>query len=220
MTTRRTAGNPERRCILCGMSGTTGPMIRLVFAPDGKVMPDLAESLPGRGAWICADRVALEEAVAKKRLTGALARARKAPVKPDQIPGDLPERIDRLLTARVTGRLGLERKAGRLVTGYEKVQAHLVSGRAVLLIEAVDGAEDGRRKLRAKAREDVIIAAVLDRTELGLALGRENVVHAAVEHGGGADRLVREMKRLAAWRGQPLGPQVKSGRNDGFPAHA
>lgn len=220
MTTRQTVDEPERRCILCGVSGSTGPMIRFAFAPDGEVTPDLAESLPGRGVWVCADRAALEEAIAKKRLIGALARSRKAAVRPDQVPDDLPARIDRLLAARVAGRLGLERKAGRLITGYEKVLAHLVSGRTALLIEAVDGAEDGRRKLRAKAQEDVIVAAVLDRNEMGLALGRENVVHAAVERGGGADRLVREMKRLAAWRGQPLGPQAKSGRNDGLLAHA
>jgi ribosomal protein L7Ae-like RNA K-turn-binding protein len=95
------------------------------------------------------------------------------------------------------------------VTGFEKVRARLESGRASVLIEAADGAEDGRRKLRAKAFGDVTVAAVLSRNELGLALGRENVVHAAVERGGGADRLVREMKRLAAWRSQPLGPHLK-----------
>lgn len=211
MGVRRRNDAPERRCILCGESGFAGRMIRFVLAPDGMVTPDLAESLPGRGFWICADGAALEKAMAKRRFAGAVARSLKGPVGPQQIPPDLPERIDSLLMARVTGRLGLEKRAGRLVTGFEKVLSQLVSGRAALLIEAADGAEDGRRKLRAKAPEGINIAALLNRTDLGLALGRENVVHAAVERGGGVDRLVCEMKRLAAWRGQPLGLQPKGG---------
>jgi predicted RNA-binding protein YlxR (DUF448 family)/ribosomal protein L7Ae-like RNA K-turn-binding protein len=183
-------------------------MIRLVMAPDEKLIPDLAESLPSRGVWIKADRASFEQALDKKRFIGAVARSLKRPITPAMVDRALPDLIDRLLLDRVTGRLGLEKRAGRLVTGFEKVRAALLSGRASILIEAVDGAADGRRKVRAAAGETVAIAALLDRTQLGLALGRENVVHAAVLKGTGATRLLCELERLALWRGQSLAPAL------------
>ncbi|GER02138.1 DNA-binding protein [Iodidimonas gelatinilytica] len=209
---------PERRCVLSGDTGAKETMIRFVMAPDGHLVPDLAESLPGRGVWIKADRAAFEEGLLRRRFIGGVARSLKQSVTPDMVDADLPDRIDRLLVNRVTGRLGLEKRAGRLVTGFEKVRAKVTSGRARILIEATDGAPDGRRKLRAAAGEAVAIVALLSRDQLGLALGGENVVHAAIMAGGGADRLLCEMNRLALWRGQSLFGALPDMRAEGVRA--
>lgn len=195
----------ERRCVLTRRCGPRDRMIRLVMAPGGTVVPDIDGRLPGRGAWISADRKALEAALAKGALAGALAHALKTRVRPAQIPADLPARIDSLLVGRACNRLGLERRAGRLVTGFEAVRQALVRRPVRVLLEARDAAADGCRKLRAQAGQDIAVVSLLTREQMSLALGRENVVHAAVENGGGAERLIRDLERLAAWRGAPDG---------------
>lgn len=179
-------------------------MIRLVQGPDGAMVPDLAETLPGRGVWIDADRMLIEAAIRDKSFYKGLSRSLKTGIGPREAPLELVERIGRLLMERVRSRLGLTNRAGEIVTGFEKTRERLKKGGVALLIEAEDAAYDGRRKLRAFAGEAVEIADILDRTQLGLALGRENVVHAAVNRGGGADALLRDLKRLAAFNGRPL----------------
>lgn len=183
---------PERRCIATGLSGPTARLIRFVLDPDGVPVPDLAERLPGRGVWLTAER-ALAEKVEKKNL---FARAFRQPV--PRVEG-LADRLETLLATRLIEVIGLARKAGQAVTGFEKVKAHLTSHRAGALIEAVDGAADGRRKLAALAGETPLIA-VLDRNELGLAFGREFAIHAALDAGGFADRALREARRLEGLR--------------------
>jgi len=195
---------PQRRCVLTGERGPRDAMIRFVQAPDGTILPDLAETLPGRGVWVTADREELETALQKGRLQRALARGLKRKLGPEQIPPDLADRIERLLLQRVQQRLGLERRAGRLALGFEGVKRGLETGRLGVLLEAGDGAWDGRRKLRALAGAEVTVVSSLSRSELSLALDRENVVHAGVDSGGGAQRLLRELERLARWRGWPL----------------
>jgi len=206
--TRLTAGDAnrgrpeqsERRCVLSRSSGPRERMIRLVRAPDGGIVPDIDENLPGRGVWIQTDRSALETAIGKGKAADAISRGLKTRVSPTQISADLPVRIDALLLERVRNRLGLERRAGRLVAGFEKVRQALRTRRVRVLLEASDGEHDGCRKLRALAAPDVVVAEALTRDQMSLALGRGNVVHAAVEHGGGAERLIREIDRLVAWR--------------------
>jgi len=201
--TGETEGRSERRCVLTRCCGPCDRMIRLVMAPDGVVVPDIDGSLPGRGAWISADREAFEAALAKGRLAGALAHGLKTRVAASQIPADMPVRIDSLLVGRVCNRLGLERRAGRLVAGFEAVRQALVRRPVRVLLEASDAAVDGRRKLRARSGPDIAVFSLLTRAQMSLALGRENVVHAAVENGGGAERLIRDLERLASWRGEP-----------------
>ncbi len=199
---RSERAGPERRCIATGESGPTDRLIRFVLSPDGEVVPDLSARLPGRGVWLTADRGLAERAV-NKRL---FARAFRAPVR---VADDLPARLEALLAERIVALIGLARQAGQAVTGAEKVRARILSGQAAVLFQARDGATGGRRKLAALARGvgDGRIAAVelLDSAELGLAFGREFAIHAALDTGGFATRLVAEARRLSGFRDVPPG---------------
>lgn len=179
-------------------------MIRFARAPAGEIVPDLAERLPGRGFRIHADRAAFEAALARGRFRAAAARALRAEVATDDVDADLAGRIEVLLRRRIADRIGLERRAGRVVAGFEKVAARLRKGGAAILLEARDGARDGIAKLRGLGGSGTVAVSLLDRDQLGLALGRENVVHAAVDAGKGADALLRDCRRLAAWENGPL----------------
>jgi hypothetical protein len=183
---------PERRCIATGESGDTERMIRFVLGPDGALVPDLAEKLPGRGAWLTAERALVEKVVAKR----LFSRAFRAGV---AAPPDLADRLEALLAGRLISLIALARKAGQAVCGFEKTREWLRSGRAGLLLEASDGAADGRAKLRRIA-PGVPVTGLLDARELGLAFGRDFAIHAALEAGGVADRAARESNRLAGFR--------------------
>ncbi len=193
---------PERRCIATGESGPTDCLIRFVLSPEGEVVPDLAAKLPGRGVWLTADRALAERAV-KKRL---FARGFRAQAK---VADDLADRLEALLVARTVALIGLARKAGQAITGAEKVRARIVSGQAAVLLQARDGAAGGRRKLAALARKagDGRIAQIelLDAAELGLAFGRDFAIHAALDTGGFAARLLGEAQRLSGFRDAPPG---------------
>lgn len=191
---------PLRRCLATRAVRPKAALLRFVIGPDGALVPDLAGKLPGRGLWVSADRAALELAV-KKNL---FAKAAEASVR---VPEDLAEEIVRLLRRRCLELIGLARGAGQAVAGFEKVREWLARGRAAVLLEASDGAADGRRRLQAaRARGEAIRAgepegpAVIDlftAAELAAALGREHVVHAALAAGGLARALETDAARLA-----------------------
>jgi uncharacterized protein len=185
---------PERRCIVTGARGCPAGLIRFVVSPDGAVVPDIAGKLPGRGFWVSADRDALETAV-KKRL---FARAARAPV---DVPPDLPEQVEAALVRRLVETIALARKAGEAVAGYEKVRDWLARGEAAALLQAADGSERGRTKLRPPAGPESHVTCLRGR-EMGMAFGREHVVHAALAAGGLCGRVVEEAARLARLRGQ------------------
>ncbi|MEM1346805.1 MAG: RNA-binding protein [Pseudomonadota bacterium] len=183
---------PERRCIASGVSGTTARLIRFVLGPDGTAVPDLAEKLPGRGAWLTADRALVEKAC-RKRLFSRAFRTQT------QAPEDLADRLEALLASRLIETLALARKAGQVVTGFEKTRERLTGQRAGALVQAFDGAPEGRAKLRRLAPELPLIA-VLGQAELGLAFGRDFAIHAALDKGGFARRALYEADRLAGLR--------------------
>jgi predicted RNA-binding protein YlxR (DUF448 family) len=183
---------PLRRCLVLGESGSTDPLVRFVLGPDGTVVPDLAERLPGRGAWVTAKAELLARACARN----LFARAFKAPVR---VPPDLVETVERGLAKRLIEALALARKAGLATAGFDAVKGRLKSGRVAALIEAADGAEGGRAKLRPLAGDAPLIDA-LTSAELGLAFGREFVIHAVLDSGGAADRAIREQQRLCGFR--------------------
>lgn len=197
---RREKAGPERRCIATGESGATGRLIRFALSPEGDVVPDLAARLPGRGAWLAAERELVERAV-KKRL---FARAFRAQV---NVAGDLPDRLEALLAERMVALIGLARKAGQAITGAEKVRARIRSGAAGVLVQARDGAAGGRRRMAALARAAgegrIGVVELLDSPELGLAFGREFAIHAALDAGGFAARLMAEARRLSGFREAP-----------------
>ncbi|HEY1559359.1 MAG TPA: RNA-binding protein [Caulobacteraceae bacterium] len=199
------AAERRRRDISTGQSQGEEGLIRFVAGPDGQVAPDLGRKLPGRGVWVAADRAAIETAAKK----GLFARAAKTKIaaRPETAP-TLADEVERLICARLLAGLGMARKAGDLVTGFEKVLAAVGAGRVAVLIEAADGAADGRRKLLAAARRQAkqpLLAGMFTAAELGLALGEENVIHSAFLAGRGADRWTADVRRLAGFR--PLLPE-------------
>jgi len=191
----------QRRDIVSGEVMDEDRLIRFAAAPDGAVVPDLARKLPGRGLWVAADRASVETAARK----GLFSRAAKTKLTPG---ADLADRVEALLMRRLLDGLGLARRAGSLTCGFEKVQSALRAGKAAWLIEASDGAADGRRKIAALARHmdpAPEMIGVFSSAELDLALGGENVIHSAFLAGRGADRWGQDVLRLAGFR--PLWPQ-------------
>jgi uncharacterized protein len=183
---------PERRCIVTGETGAKSGLIRFGVGPEGQVVPDILARLPGRGFYVSADRKAIEKAAAK----GLFARAAKAPV---TVPAGLVDQVEALLSRRVTDLISLARKAGDAVTGFEKVKDWLVKGTAVVLIQASDGSERGKTKLRPPEGENRFIGCLTAR-ELGLSFGREHAIHGALSAGGLTIRVVEEAARLAGLR--------------------
>lgn len=198
----------ERRDVVSGEVMEEARLIRFVAGPDGQVVPDLARKLPGRGIWVAANREAVA-AAAKKNL---FARSAKAPLK---AAPDLADQVERLLRQRVLASLGLAKRGGDLTSGFEKVSAAISSGKAAWLIEASDGAADGRRKILALARKATPppgLVGVFGAAELGLALGLENVIHTAFLAGRAAGRWAEDVRRLEGfspllpedWREEPV----------------
>jgi predicted RNA-binding protein YlxR (DUF448 family) len=190
----------ERRDLASGEVMDEDRLIRFVIGPGDVIVPDLARKLPGRGLWSAANRAAVEAAA-----KGAFARAAKAKV---QAPADLADQVEGLLARRLLEGLGLARRAGALSFGFDKVHADIAGGRAAWLVEASDGAADGRAKLvhlaRRQAKPPELLGAFTS-GELGLALGLENVVHLAFLAGRGAERWTRDVQRFSGFR--PLLPE-------------
>ena len=194
----------ERRCILNHEARPEDDLVRLALGPDGMIVPDVAARLPGRGMWVSTDGAALAAAVKEGKLAKAASRSLKTTVRREAVPEDLVEMIDRLLVRRCLDRLGLEQRAGNLVTGFDKIKASLTkkgSGKPALVVAATDGAEDGRRKIKAAVGTEVPTVSLFDREALSKALGRENVVHVLLSTSGGTDKLKADLGRLIRLRG-------------------
>lgn len=204
---RPEAETPERRCIATGETAERTGLVRCVVGPDGSIVPDVEGKLPGRGLWVSARREAVALAIKK----GAFPRAAKRAVK---VSPDLADQIERLLARRCINLLGLCRRAGLAVAGFVKVEERLAAGRVAVLVQAADASPDGKAKLARLAR-DIERVEILTSAELGLALGRENVVHAALSPGGLTSSFLAEAQRLAGFRSpwQPLssGNSISSG---------
>ncbi len=193
--------DPVRRCILSGERAARAHLVRLALGPDGSVHPDVRAKAPGRGAWIGVPRVALEAAIAKDKMKGALARAFKTG--DFTLPGDLPAMIETALEKAVLDRLGLESRAGTIVIGNERIEKAARSGKLHLLLHAADAGADGTRKLDQAWRvgrdeeggglRGLVLPVA--RPILSVALGRENVVHIGLTDPGAARRLSEALDR-------------------------
>jgi hypothetical protein len=199
---------PERTCVLTRRKATKDELIRLALSPDGEVAPDVRARAPGRGAWIGVTRAELDEANAKGRLKAALQRAFKTHAV--TVPADLGERTEAALRQNVLDRLGMEARAGNLINGFDRIETAARSGKVHLLLHAADAGADGNRALDQAWRvggggpQGVIFP--LDRTILSMALGRENVVHAALTDPAAASRVSHALKRWRAFTGPDRGP--------------
>jgi predicted RNA-binding protein YlxR (DUF448 family) len=191
----------QRRDLVSGDVLDEARLLRFVAGPDGVVTPDVARKLPGRGLWVAADRASVETAAKK----GGFSRSAKTKL---TAPPDLADQVERLLYRRVLDGLGLARRAGELISGFEKTAASIESGRAAWMVEAVDGAPDGRRKLLQSAKRvnpSPRMLGIYGSDELSLALGLGNVIHLVFLAGRGADRWTIDVERLSGFR--PLLPE-------------
>jgi len=182
-------------CALSRQVLPEGELIRFVADPDGNVVPDLKARLPGRGMWLEARRPVIAEAQKRK----VFARALKESV---SVPEDLADQVAGLLRSQLLGRLGLAARARQAVTGFAKVEAALKSGEALALLHAEEAAEDGKAKLAFAARrkdgpgkgpatgKEPLLLPGFTSAELGLALGRPHVIHAAVLQGAAGDSFI------------------------------
>ena len=185
---------------LCAASRTVQPvsdLIRFVIGPDGEAVPDIKCKLPGRGVWVTATKEALEEAVKRK----AFARGFKRDVR---LPMDLGTRTERLLEQSALDALAIAGKAGLVAAGFSKAAAALEHENVVALLHAVEASPDGVRKLGAAVRHrpsrEVPVIEFLTSAQLDLALGRPNVVHAALLAGPASDTFLSRSRRLERFR--------------------
>jgi len=202
--------DPERRCIATMQRRPHSEMIRFVLSPEGQVTPDVAARLPGRGGWVTATREAVDQAASR----GAFARAFKRQVK---VPADLGAQTEMLLVRRCMDMLGMARRSGNLVVGFEQVREAIRDVRPGCLITASDGSEDQRGKVLGLAKAiygpDLDaeaetagnsrlppVAECFSGSELGMALGRDRVIHACLKLGPIAHAWMGELGRLSGFR--------------------
>ncbi len=198
---------PERRCVLTGEVSPAERLVRLALGPDGGIAPDVLAKAPGRGAWIGVDRATLEAAQAKGKLKGGLARALHTG--DFTIPDDLGARIAAQLERATLDRLGLEARAGTLISGSERIEQAARGGQVRLLLHASDAGEDGRKKLaqawrvgeddEGSGREGQVLP--VDRITLSMALGRENAVHLALTDARATERVLTHLSRWQFFTG-------------------
>jgi uncharacterized protein len=197
----------ERRDIASGEILPEDQLIRFVASPDGEIVPDLAATLPGRGIWVRADKASIAQAV-KKNL---FSKSAKAAVKATP---DLGDRVELLLVNRMKADLGLALRSGALHVGFDQVDKALRSGTPpAVVIAARDGSADGRRKIFAAGHARGLKVETIDclnSAELSVALGRENVIHAALKSGRLQERLSFDAKRLNGIRPKPEAPHERA----------
>jgi hypothetical protein len=197
----------ERLCIATRTVKPVSDMVRFVVGPDGSVVPDIKRRLPGRGVWVTATRAAIATAIARR----AFGRSFRREVK---VAPNLIETTERLIEGAALDALGIAYKAGQVVLGFGKVAAALEHKPVVALVHAADASPDGVRKLNAaakrrlgapaqgpaKARPDIDVIDMFTSTQLGLALGRPDVVHAALLAGAASDRFLGRCRELLRFR--------------------
>ncbi len=212
----RRAGS-ARLCIVTRVSGEPSGLLRFVVGPDGAVVPDLKAILPGRGAWVSADKAVLKQAVAKKAFSRAFKREVKA-------SPDLPDQVEALLLERTLAALSLANKAGEVITGFDSVASAIGAGRVAGLLHARDAGADGVKKLFAAClRRSGDVAKTPPRwtffesAQLDLALGRQNVIHAALLEGPAAGAFVQRCAILDRFRGENPAIEQGSARSEPVP---
>ena len=195
------AAGTERLCVVARVAKPVDDLLRFVAGPDGTLAPDIKRKLPGRGVWVTASRRALETAVRR----GAFARSLKESIR---IPADLPDLVDRLLARAALNALAIANKAGRVVAGFERVGSALKADRLAALIHATDASPDGVRKLAgAQTGAPVPLVRTFTASQLGLALGRPNVIHAALLGGREGDSFLARWRTLERYRANDDGDE-------------
>ena len=196
-------GERERLCVATRTVRPVADLIRFVVGPDGEAVPDLKRKLPGRGVWVTATQDALGDAIRRR----VFARGFKRDVR---LPADLLERTDRLLERSALDALAIAGKASLVATGFAKVETALLREQVVALLHAAEAAPDGVKKLDSAMRHGaqagvIAIIRILTSAQLDLALGRPNVIHAALIAGPSSDTVLARLRRLERFRTGDLG---------------
>jgi len=201
---------PERLCVVTREVRPVDELLRFVAAPDGSVVPDLKRNLPGRGLWVTATRDALTDAVKRK----SFAKGFKQDIRAG---ADLIAQTDSLLERSALDALAIAGKAGQVAAGFMKVEAAIGRSEILALLHAKEAADDGTRKLNAAlhrrfAEQAGNFPSISDFTsqQLDLALGRANVVHAALLAGPAGNSFIARYLRMTRFR---TGDKGKPGRN-------
>lgn len=193
----RDKSGPSRQCAVARQVRPVGELVRFVVGPDGWVVADVKQKLPGRGLWIEASHRRVEEAVRRK----TFARGFKREVR---VPPDLADRVEAMLAEAAADALAIAAKAGGVEPGFVRTEAALAEGRAIALIHAANAAPDGVRKIKdAAKRAGLADLPVIDRLageKLDLVLGRSNVIHAALLAGPAGNTLLKRWGRLVRFR--------------------
>ena len=198
---RDARGASERTCVVTRAVKPVDELIRFVTAPDGAVVADLKRRLPGRGVWVTATRAAVDEAVKRKAFGRGFKReVRAAP--------DLGREVEWLLERAALDALGIVQKAGRVKTGFAKTEAALADDPIAAVLQASDGSADGARKIAAAVMRrkmdenagEIPIIVAFATAQLDLALGRSNVVHAALLAGPASNGFLARCQSLERFR--------------------
>jgi uncharacterized protein len=228
-TSAKTEVGSERTCIVTGEKDSPEAMLRFALGPDGSVVPDLRRELPGRGVWT---RLSLDT-VRRAAERGAFSRAFRAHAVAAK---GLEAKVDTLLERETLQALSMANKAGLVVTGAFKVDSASDIGAVAVLIRASDGAADGAAKregaLRARlgdAADAIPRINLFSSSQLDLALGKANVIHAALKSGAATSAFLARAERLRRYRsissdtasknkngGAPETDAVGLGRPDGL----
>jgi len=166
-----------RMCIVTREVRPIADLIRFVAGPDGEVVPDIKARLPGRGVWVTNDAAVLRQAVAKK----AFQRGLKENVR---IPAGIEAQVADLLRKDALQMLSLANKAGAVTSGFAKIEG--IKGSMLALVQASDGSEAEVSRLqrtsrgKARGKRDPLVIRAFAAEELGLSIGREHVIHAAL----------------------------------------
>ena len=194
---------------MCAVSREVRPideLIRFVVSPEGTVVADLKRKLPGRGLWVSASRRAVAEAVRRNHFSKGFKRELR-------VTQALPADTEALLVRSAIEALAMAAKAGQVVSGFGKVEDALAPRQAKTRVEALihasDGAADGIRKLDALIRPNggdrqefpkILVVTTLSSEQLDLALGRSNVIHAAVLAGPASRTFLSRSQILVRYR--------------------
>jgi uncharacterized protein len=191
---------PRRRCLVTGDIRDRSDLLRFVVGPGGEIVPDVAARLPGRGLWLTPRRDIVVQAVAKRMFARA---ARRLVV----VPAGLTDRLEALLAQRCVDVIGLARRAGIAVVGFERVSEALRGGKTAVLLAATDGSEGGRRKLHALGRGLPLVRALMA-AEIGAAFGRERGVNASLGSGPLCRLLLSDAQKLVGFRANAVVEQA------------
>jgi uncharacterized protein len=197
----RYKARPVRQCAVERTRGPEDDLLRFVLDPEKRVVPDLKRKLPGRGVWVTATREAVNRAAKQK----SFAKGFRQPVTVDP---DLAGTVEALLRRAALQHLALANKAGCVVAGFAKVEKALAGDRRMVLLHASDAAPDGRRKLDRMVhrgagadRETSLPLACFTSAEVSAALGRHNVMHAAITADGAGQNVIGAALRFMRYAG-------------------